>query len=280
MEKHLLVSTCPPIFHLRFTLVIYAGLSIDQSQGDVIPSYTAQHPESHTPPTYYRIRMPYDLFASAVFASFWTTLTALLSSPIYHYSSLKTGIFALIGVAPLIFIPPYSRLIIDRFVPNLSDALGLVYAIIGVIVGSYTGSRTIAGIVIEAMCIDFGIPTASIAYRAAIYAADPNARNRTNVAYTVSSFAGQLMGTSVGNHLYAVGGWELSGEANIGFVKKIASVAIAYVTLRRDLRSIITTVFPFNGSRILKRKHAASSRPPERNPMARIAHGKPIFGAR
>ena len=78
-------------------------------------------------------------FANAVFASFWTTLTALLSSPVYNFSSLKIGLFALIGVAPLTFVPPYSRLIIDRFVPNLSGALGLVYAIIGVIVGSYTG---------------------------------------------------------------------------------------------------------------------------------------------
>lgn len=157
-------------------------------------------------------------FANAVFASFWTTLTALLSSPAYNYSSLKIGLFALIGVAPLTFVPPYSRLIIDRFVPNLSGALGLVCAIIGVIVGSYTGSRTIAGVVVEAIGIDFGVQTASIAYRTAIYAADPNARNRTNVAYTVSAFAGQLMGTSVGNHLYAVRGWALSGEANIGFL--------------------------------------------------------------
>ena len=142
----------------------------------------------------------------------------MLSSPAYDYSSLKIGLFALIGVAPLTFVPPYSRLIIDRFVPNLSGALGLVYAIIGVIVGSYTGSRIIARVVIEVIGINFGVETASIAYRAAIYAADPNARNRTNVAYTVSNFAGQLMGISVGNHLYDVGGWTPSGEANIGFL--------------------------------------------------------------
>ena len=107
-------------------------------------------------------------FANAVFASFWTTLTALLSSTAYNYSSLKIGLFALIGVAPLTFVPPYSRIIIDGFVPNLSGALGLGYAIIGVIAGSYTGSRTICGVVIEAIGIDFGVETASIGYRAAI----------------------------------------------------------------------------------------------------------------
>lgn len=34
----------------------------------------------------------------------------------------------------------------------------------------------------------------------------------------MSTFAGQLTGTSVGNHSYAVGGWALSGEASIGFL--------------------------------------------------------------
>jgi predicted MFS family arabinose efflux permease len=157
-------------------------------------------------------------FANAVFASYWTTITALLSSPPYAYSSLKIGLFNLIGIAPLTFVPPYSRIIIDRFVPNLSVTLGLIYAIIGVVVGSYIGTRTIAGVIIEAIGIDFGVQTASIAYRAAIYAAVPSARNRTNVAYTVSAFAGQLMGTSVGNHFYARGGWAFNGKVNVGFL--------------------------------------------------------------
>ncbi|KAL8789742.1 MAG: hypothetical protein Q9213_000993 [Squamulea squamosa] len=167
-------------------------------------------------------------FSNAVFASYWTTLTALLSSPSYNYSSLEIGLFALIGIAPLTFVPPYSRVVIDRFVPNLSVALGLLYAIIGVVIGTYTGTFTIAGLIIQAVAVDFGVQTASIAYRAAIYAAAPNARNRTNVAYTVSAFIGQLMGTSVGNHLYARGGWLRSGGANIGFL-----VAALAVTLLR-----------------------------------------------
>jgi predicted MFS family arabinose efflux permease len=165
-------------------------------------------------------------FANAVFASYWTTLTALLSSPPYNYSSLRIGLFALIGIAPLTFVPSYSRIVIDRFVPNFSVALGLAYAIVGVIVGSYTGTVSIAGVVIEAISIDFGVQTASITYRAAIYAAAPSARNRTNVAYTVSAFAGQLMGTSVGNYLYALNGWTLSGEANIGFLAAAFAVTM------------------------------------------------------
>jgi len=39
-----------------------------------------------------------------------------------------------------------------------------------------------------------------------------------NTAYMVSVFVGQLIGTAVGNDLYARGGWIASGSASVGFV--------------------------------------------------------------
>lgn len=157
-------------------------------------------------------------FSNGAFASYWTTLTALLSSPPYDFSSLQIGLFALIGIAPLLLVPPYSRLIIDRYVPTFCVVLGLLCAIIGVVIGTLTATLTIAGIILQALALDFGVQTASIAYRAAIYATIPSARNRVNVAYTVCAFAGQLSGTSIGNQLYAKGGWLRSGGFNIGLL--------------------------------------------------------------
>ncbi|KAH8886182.1 MFS general substrate transporter [Thozetella sp. PMI_491] len=165
-------------------------------------------------------------FSNAAFSAYWTTLTALLSSPLYNYSSLQIGLFALIGIAPLLIVPTYSRVVIDRYVPNLSVGLGLLYAFIGIVIGTYTGILSISGVVIQALAIDFGVQTASIAYRSAIYSSAPSSRNRSNVAYTVAAFAGQLMGTSVGNHLYATGGWTCSGGANIGFILAALTVSL------------------------------------------------------
>ena len=70
----------------------------------------------------------------------------------------------------------------------------------------------------QALALNFGVQTASIAYRAAIYATLPGARNRVNVAYTVCAFAGQLAGTSIGNQLYARGGWLHSGGFNLALL--------------------------------------------------------------
>ena len=66
--------------------------------------------------------------------------------------------------------------------------------------------------------LDLGLQTSQIANRTAVYAIEPTARNRVNTAYMVSTFCGQLVGTSVGNSLYARGGWIRSGSANVGFI--------------------------------------------------------------
>jgi predicted MFS family arabinose efflux permease len=155
---------------------------------------------------------------SSTFTSYWTTLTFLLSSPPYSYNSVTIGLFALIGIGAMCFGPFYSKAIIDRFVPLFSVILGLIYCIIGVIIGTYSGKHTVAGPIIQAFAIDLGLQTSQIANRSAIYTIEPKARNRVNTAYMVSVFCGQLMGTAVGNKLYAKGGWIASGSASVGFI--------------------------------------------------------------
>ena len=164
---------------------------------------------------------------SSIFTSYWTTLTFLLSSPPNSYKSATIGLFALIGIGAMVFGPFYSKAIIDRFVPLFSVILGLLYCIIGVVIGTYTGKFTVAGPIIQAFATDLGLQTSQIANRSAIYAIEPKARNRVNTAYMVSVFSGQLMGTAVGNKLYAEGGWIRSGSASVGFIGAALVVCFA-----------------------------------------------------
>ena len=116
------------------------------------------------------------------------------------------------------FGPLYSRLVIDKFVPLFSVILGEFMCITGIAIGTYTGTFTVAGPVIQAFAIDLGLQTSQIANRSAIYSIAPKARNRVNTAFMLAVFCGQLMGTAVGNHLYARGGWTSSGSASVGFI--------------------------------------------------------------
>jgi predicted MFS family arabinose efflux permease len=157
-------------------------------------------------------------FNSATFTNYWTTLTFLLSGPPYHYSPLVIGLFGLIGIASMCFGPIYARLVTDRFVPLFSVIVGDLFCLVGIVISTYTGTFTIAGPIIQAFANDFGMQTAQIANRSAIYSLDAKARNRINVSFMLATFCGQLCGTAVGNHVYFHGGWIRSGSASVGFI--------------------------------------------------------------
>jgi predicted MFS family arabinose efflux permease len=157
-------------------------------------------------------------FTSSTFTNYWTTLTFLLAGSPYHYSSLIIGMFALIGIAAMTWGPIFARTVMDKTVPLFSVIVGEIICLISVVIGTYTGRITVVGPILQAMGLDIGIQTSQIANRTAIYSTAPKARNRVNTAYMVSVFSGQLMGTAVGNRLYAQGGWIASGSASVGFI--------------------------------------------------------------
>ena len=157
-------------------------------------------------------------FTAATFTNFWTTLTFLLSGDPYNYSTLVIGLFALIGIVSMCIGPFHARVIIDRFVPIFSIILGMIYCLIGISLGTYTGTFTIAGPVIQAFLNDFGMQTCQIANRTAIFAVEPKGRSRVNTVLMVSTFCGQLTGTTVGSNLYDRGGWIASGSYSVGSI--------------------------------------------------------------
>ncbi|KAJ9484662.1 hypothetical protein VN97_g8711 [Penicillium thymicola] len=157
-------------------------------------------------------------FLSATFTSFWTTLTFLLSGDPYNYPTLTIGLFSLAGLTPMFLGPLFSRYMIDKFVPQFSILVSFGIMIAGISIGTYTGTFTVAGPILQAALQDFGLQMSQIANRVLIYSVAPKARNRINTGYMIGVFCGQLMGTSVGNRLYSQGGWILSGSVNLAFI--------------------------------------------------------------
>ncbi|KAG8525986.1 uncharacterized protein KY384_000748 [Bacidia gigantensis] len=165
--------------------------------------------------------------AATTFTSFWTTLTFLLSDEHgpYRYSSLVIGLFALIGIAGLSLGPLWSRYVIDAFRTHFSVLIGLIIIFIGTLIGTLVGApssglggKGVAGPIIQAFFLDFGLQSSQIANRAAIYALQPKKRNRVNTVF-------MIVGTSVGNSVYARSGWRGSGGVSLGF---IGAAAIAW----------------------------------------------------
>lgn len=155
---------------------------------------------------------------SAVFTSYWTTLSFLLASPPYVYPSYAIGLFGLIGIVIIVLGPVYGRFVIEHIVAVVAVLLGTCIELVGVGIGVGIGTFSVAGPIIQAIFIDFGNQASNIALRASIYGLAPKSQNRVNAAYMIASFTGQLTGTSAGNRLYAMGGWRYSGGLSIGLL--------------------------------------------------------------
>jgi predicted MFS family arabinose efflux permease len=201
-------------------------------------------------------------FTAATFTNFWTTLTFLLSNDPYNYSTLVIGLFALIGIISMLIGPFHARIIIDRFVPIFSILLGMMYCLIGITLGTYTGTFTVAGPVIQAFLNDFGMQTCQIANRTALFAVEPKGRSRVNTVFMVATFCGQLVGTSVGSNLYDRGGWIASGSYSMGSI----GAALVVCSLRGPWE---TRWFGWRGGWSIRKK-AASGVTEERNPLRRL----------
>ncbi|TEA13194.1 putative transporter YgaY [Colletotrichum sidae] len=113
------------------------------------------------------------LLSNAAMSSFWTTLTALLASDPFSFSPLQIGLFSLTAIAPVVLVPLYSSFVVEHVATYLAASIVLICGIAGVAVGTFTGTFSLVGLVVQALAIDFGVDSTSIAYRSAIYDAVP-----------------------------------------------------------------------------------------------------------
>jgi predicted MFS family arabinose efflux permease len=160
-----------------------------------------------------------------VLTSYWTTLTFLLAGPPYHYNSTDIGLFGLIGLATMLLGPVYGRYLIKSLrEPLFSVIVGKTVSLVGIVVGTYTGTHNVAGPVIQALMLDAGLMIVQISNRVAIHGVEPQGRNRVNTAFVSVMYLGQLTGTKAGNEVYEkYGGWIASGSLSV------AVIAFSYV---------------------------------------------------
>lgn len=166
-------------------------------------------------------------FFSAPYTSFWTTLTFLLSSSPYNYSTLVIGLFAVVGILPMTLGPIYSRLILDHSTPHLSTLLGILFCMLGAAIG-VLGKWNIAGPIVQCVLLDLGQQVALTSCRVSVYESAPGMRSRANTAFVLFLFGGNIMGTSVGSMVFVRFGWVGMEVVAVCF----AGVAVAFGGLR------------------------------------------------
>lgn len=156
-----------------------------------------------------------------VVASFWTTITFLLTS--YEFSTMTIGLFGLIGAATMSLAQYYRRYIITPLGnPLVSAAVGKGVSLAGVALGM---SGRVLGLVLEALLLDAGLVIVQISNRCVVSEVDRGRGNAVNTAFVVMQYVGMLAGTKVGNLVYDRFGWVGAGGVSM------AVLGIAFVVI-------------------------------------------------
>ena len=120
----------------------------------------------------------------------------------------------------MVLTPIYSKCFIQPLrEPLFSVIIGKTVSLVGTVVGTYTGTVSVVGVVIQALMLDAGLMIVQIANRMAIHNVEPLGRNRVNTAFVSVLFLGQLVGTKAGNEVYEkYGGWIASGSLSVALL--------------------------------------------------------------
>ncbi|KAG8856474.1 hypothetical protein FRB96_006440 [Tulasnella sp. 330] len=152
------------------------------------------------------------LLSQAIFASFWITLTFLLTGPPYHYTTLSAP-KRLVGVATA----PFVGRLVDKLVLWVGMLVAICILIISTVILTVGSGLNIAAVVIVCLGLDMGLQLGQVSTTSKIYQIDPAYRSRLNAVYVVAIFSGQLVGSAVGSKIYLSSGWRASAGASIGF---------------------------------------------------------------
>ncbi|KAJ3543468.1 hypothetical protein NM688_g5853 [Phlebia brevispora] len=154
--------------------------------------------------------------SSACFTNFWVTLTFLLGEDPYSYSTLVIGLFGLEGMFGVCVAPFLGRLI-DNLIPWFATFIAIIAFTCFQAVQTGAGGVSIAAVIIACLGIDIFGDMIQISLTHAVFGLDPNARARLNAVLIISIFLGQIMGTSVGTHVFVNYGWRPAAALSLGF---------------------------------------------------------------
>ncbi|MEU0003200.1 MFS transporter [Streptomyces sp. NPDC006314] len=151
-------------------------------------------------------------YQATVFAGFsavWTSLTLLLTGPVYGLGAQAVGLLALVGGGTMLCTPLAGR-VVDRRGPdsvNLVCMLGVLFSAALLTAGALGGAPGLAALVAGTLLLDIAMQSGTVANQARIYALRPDARSRLNTTYMTCAYLGGSAGSWLGVWTYGDAGW-------------------------------------------------------------------------
>ncbi|PBK95799.1 MFS general substrate transporter [Armillaria gallica] len=157
-----------------------------------------------------------NIASSASFSNFWVTLTFLLGSPPYNYTTLVIGLFGLVGMFGVAMGPLIGQTI-DKLIPWYASLIAIIGMALFQAIQVGAGGINIAAVIIATFGLDVFRQMLQVSLATSIFSIAPEARARLNAVYILSLFIGQVMGTSVGSQVFIKYGWRAGAALSLGW---------------------------------------------------------------
>lgn len=164
----------------------------------------------------------------AAFTVFWTILALYLQQPPFGLGPQAAGLFGLVGVVGVLAAPLAGR-IADRRGPHRAIAAGAALCVVAWLV--FALWRSLAGLVVGVIVLDFAVQSALVSHQHIVYALRAEARARINTIFMSIMFIGGAVGSAASTAAWNLGGW--TGVSALGAGFALAAVATQWKRLGR-----------------------------------------------
>lgn len=172
----------------------------------------------------------FQAMAFGSFTAFWTALPFFLKTPPYHYGPAAAGLFGLVGIGGACAAPAVG-IVADRRGPLWANGIAMVLTLLSFVV-FWAGGTQLIGLIAGVLLLDVGVQANQVSNQTRIFSLRPDARNRINAVYMVSSYSGGFTGSFLGAWAWTRNGWP--GVCTVGLTLLCLALIVYSLALRGE----------------------------------------------
>lgn len=182
----------------------------------------------HTTPTLIPLMMIAACSFGIVFNIFWTSITFLLSSEPFGYSTFQIGLVSLTAITGAVAAMKVGSLQ-DRGLGVKATGVFLGITLACIILADIFAESSIVVLVVLAAVYSLGNQSVSILNQSRLFSLNPEKRSRLNTCFVVNNFIFCAIGSTLASVLWNLGGWHavMTGAA-ITLIIALAIWGISY----------------------------------------------------
>ena len=182
----------------------------------------------HTTPTLIPLMMIAACSFGIVFNIFWTSITFLLSSEPFGYSTFQMGLVSLTAITGAVAAMKVGSLQ-DRGLGVKATGVFLGITLACIILADIFAESLIVVLVVLAAVYSLGNQSVSILNQSRLFSLNPEKRSRLNTCFVVNNFIFCAIGSTLASVLWNLGGWHavMTGAA-ITLIIALAIWGISY----------------------------------------------------